>query len=94
MDYKEAISILHPDTSKDAIWEIEKSGKNGAEAVKEACIVACEAMNELMEYKQLGTLEEIRKTLEKDTMRKRYHCEDCSHLVSRTKGKRGAITVF
>lgn len=92
MDYKEAISILHTNTSKDAIWEIEASGKNGAEAVKEACIVACDSMDELMKYKQLGTLEEIRKLIEKDTMHKRYHCEDCSHLVSRTKGKRGAIT--
>ena len=92
MDYKEAISILHPNTSKDAIWDIETNGKNGEEVVKEACIVACEAMDELLEYKQLGELEEIRKELEKDAMRKRYHCEDCSHLVSRTKGKRGAIT--
>ena len=50
MTYKEAIEILDPKTSRDALWKIEYyAGFNGEEArikaVEEACVLACEAMN-------------------------------------------------
>lgn len=46
---KEAIKILHPDTSRDALWEIEYYAGFNAEkarlkAVEDACVVACEAL--------------------------------------------------
>ncbi len=53
MTYKEARRILHPDTTVDALIEIEYfAGFNGEEArrkaVDEACIVACEALDKCM----------------------------------------------
>ena len=48
--------------------------------------------DELEEYKQIGTLEEIRNELEKRDNEQKYHCEDCVHLINRTKGPRGSIT--
>lgn len=30
--------------------------------------------------------------LENEIARKKYHCEDCLHLVGRTKGPRGSIS--
>ena len=49
MTAQEAYKILHPDTSRDAIWKVEYyAGFNGKEAgvkaVEDACIVACEAL--------------------------------------------------
>ena len=46
---KEAIKILHPDTSRDALWKIEYYAGFNAEkarlkAVEDACVVACEAL--------------------------------------------------
>ena len=46
---KEAIKILHPDTSRDALWKIEYYAGFNAEkarlkAVEDACLVACEAL--------------------------------------------------
>nr|DAW63713.1 MAG TPA: hypothetical protein [Caudoviricetes sp.] len=50
MTYTEAKRILHPDTTREAIAEIEfLGGFNGEEksreAVDEACIMACEALD-------------------------------------------------
>ena len=64
MDYQKAIEILHPDTTAKKLAEIEYFGgfsgrEKKIEAVNEACIVACEAMKELQQYKALGTLEEV-----------------------------------
>ena len=46
---KEAIKILRPDTSRDALWKIEYYAGFNAEkarlkAVEDACVVACEAL--------------------------------------------------
>ena len=54
MTYEEAKRILHPDTTFDALNEIEYyAGFNGKEArlkaVNEACLVACQALD-----KQIG----------------------------------------
>ena len=93
MDYKEAYEILHPDTTRQKLAEIEYYGgfagqQKAIEAVNEACVVACEAILELQlykenklclvpedvygkqcteldEYKQLGTLEEVREAVER-----------------------------
>ena len=49
MTIEEAKRILHPDTSREAIAEInEQNGfdrEKGIEKVKEACLVACEVMD-------------------------------------------------
>lgn len=47
MTYEEAKRILHPDTTREAIAEIEfKHGKEKSrEAVDEACLMACEALD-------------------------------------------------
>ena len=49
MTIEEAKRILHPDTSAEAIAEInEQNGfdrEKGIEKVKEACVVACDAMD-------------------------------------------------
>ena len=57
MTLAEAKKILHPDTTLDAIAEIEYyAGFNGKDAslraVNEACIVACEAIDKLEEIKK------------------------------------------
>ena len=54
MTYEEARRILHPDTTREALVEIEYyGGFKGAEAkikaVNEACLVACEAIDRIME---------------------------------------------
>ena len=49
MTIEEAKRILHPNTSREALAEInEKNGydhEKGIEKVKEACLVACEALD-------------------------------------------------
>ena len=42
MDIKEAIRILHPDTTHRALFGVE--GKEAIKLVEEACILACECM--------------------------------------------------
>ena len=64
MDYKEAKRLLHPYTTRDAIREIEDK-QEAINKINEACFVACEAMDELQEYKQIGTLDEVREAMEK-----------------------------
>ena len=53
MTIEEAKKILHPDTSREAIAEInEQNGfdrEKGIEKVKEACLVACEVMDKYSE---------------------------------------------
>ena len=44
MTNEEAIELLHPNTTKEAIREIEENGGNGIKAVEEACVIACEAL--------------------------------------------------
>ncbi len=57
MTYEEAKRILHPDTTVDALTEIEYyAGFNGKEArlkaVDEACVVACEALEKCMKMEK------------------------------------------
>lgn len=54
MTYEEAKRILHPDTTRIALDEIEYyAGFNGKEAriraVEKACLVACEALDKCIE---------------------------------------------
>lgn len=42
MSINEAIRILHPDTTRDALAEYDKP----MDAVEEACILACEVMKD------------------------------------------------
>ena len=64
MDYQEARKLLHPDTTRDAIWKIADK-QEAIKKINEACVIACDAIDELQEYKQLGTLEEVRDAVEK-----------------------------
>ena len=90
MDYQKAIEILHPDTTAKKLAEIEYLGgfsgrEKKIEAVNEACIVACEAMKELQQYKALGTLEEVRAAVEKQKkvkVIKAYDSDVDSHWCS------------
>lgn len=57
MTYQEAIRILHPDTSLEALAEYEYyGGFNGKEekikAIDEACVLACEAMQRLIDLEK------------------------------------------
>lgn len=46
MTYKEAKRIIHPDTTREALAEIGFKGKEKSqEAVDEACLMACEALD-------------------------------------------------
>lgn len=69
MDYTEAKKLLHPDTTRDAIWEIEDK-KEAIKKIEEACLVACDAIDKLQEYKKLGTLEKIREAVDKQNAKK------------------------
>ena len=60
---KEAIKILHPDTSRDALWKIEYYAGFNAEkarlkAVEDACVVACEALEKQIPKKPLKAYDE------------------------------------
>ena len=59
MDYKEAIRLLHPKTTRDALAEIDYyGGFNGKEkciaAIEEACLLACEAMEIVKDKLNIG----------------------------------------
>lgn len=51
LDYKEAKRLLHPYTTRESICEIEDK-QEAIKKIEEACIVACEAMDELQIYKE------------------------------------------
>lgn len=89
MDYQEAKRFLHPDTTRDAIWEIEDK-QEVIKKINEACVIACDAIDELQEYKQLGTLEEVREAVEKQKAKEpkgdlhsvpHYRCPNCNSTV-------------
>lgn len=89
MNYQEAKRLLHPDTTRDAIWEIVDK-QEALKKINEACLLACEAMDELQEYKQIGTLEEVRDAVEKQKAKKpkgdlhsvpHYRCPNCNSIV-------------
>ena len=76
LDYKEAKRLLHPYTTREAICEIENK-QEAINKINEACFVACEAMDELQEYKQIGTLDEVRDAVEKQRKVKPEDGEYC-----------------
>lgn len=54
MTYEEAKRILHPDTTREALAEIEFKGKEKSqEAVDEACLMACEALDKQIPMKPI-----------------------------------------
>ena len=76
MKIEEAIKILHPDTTREAIIEIEYyGGFNGQEkaikAVEEACVVACECME-----KQIP-----KKPTKEPTLYYENYCPTCKNLL-------------
>ena len=64
MSIEQAIRILHPDTTREALAEIGyyagfRSEEAELEAVKEACIVACEIMQKyLLRHKENSEIKE------------------------------------
>lgn len=68
MTKEEAIELLHPNTTKEAIRKIEENGGDAIEAVEEACVIACEALE-----KQIPKEVE---TIEGDE----YHCPNCGNV--------------
>lgn len=125
MDYQEAKRLLHPDTTRDAIWEIADK-QEVIKKINEACVIACDAidelrelhdqgfslerlkdidfrksvvehinydaymsmMDELEEYREIGTLEEVREAVEKQKKKKPcasnrcYVCPHCGLITS------------
>lgn len=86
MDYQEAIETLKRNKPTS---DPRRCGKE----LCEACDVAISAMQELQEYKQLGTLEEVREAVEKQTAkepRTTNRCYVCPHcgFVNSLRAKR------
>lgn len=59
MTYEEAKRILHPDTTREALAEIEflggfKGKEKSRKAVDEACLMACEALDKQIPKKPLN----------------------------------------
>ena len=77
MTVKEAHAILHPDTTAASIWEIKMDVSNEAamKAVKDACIVACEALEKQIEKKPV--FEEATEKYEDGC----WKCSVCSSMV-------------
>lgn len=59
MTPKEAIKLLHPNTTKEAIRKIEENGGDAIKAVEEACFVACEALEKQIPKKPISVDDEI-----------------------------------
>lgn len=74
MTYEEAKRILHPDTTREALAVIEFKGKEKSrEAVDEACLMACEALDKQIPRKPVGTYTD-------------YRCGVCGTRVRSGKG--------
>lgn len=85
MDYQEAIEALRLEGG----IEITGNPRRAAEFF-DGIDVAISAMEELMEYKQIGTLEEVRDAVERQTAKKpkgdlhsvpHYRCPNCNNTV-------------
>lgn len=73
MTAEEARRLLNPDTREEALNEIECNGggiEAGMKAFDEACMVAIEALEEVEQYKALGTIEELKEAREKQIAKK------------------------
>lgn len=73
MTPKEAIKLLHPTTTKEAIRRIEENGGNGIKAVEEACVIACEALEKQVPKKPIA--------LTNRYPDEQYGCPICGNLV-------------
>ena len=89
MTIEEAKRILHPDTSREAISEInEQNGfdhEKGIEKVKEACLVACEALEKQIPKKPVYVDTRFRhhgnRISDGCSLDKCYKCPNCiSHI--------------
>ena len=69
MNYEEVKKLLHPDTTRDAIWEIPDRDE-AIRKIEEACLTACNLIDELQEYKKLGSLEEVQVAVNKQKYKK------------------------
>ena len=63
MEYLEAIRILHPDTTREALEKIRyhagfRSIEAEIKAINEACLLACEAMEKVMKDANNGNTPE------------------------------------
>lgn len=73
MDYQEAIEVLkslYPITCKMVDGRLKGGFKDYECDAGKAISVAISAINELQQYKQLGTLKEVREAVEKQTAKK------------------------
>lgn len=73
-------------------------GEKDAEEIAFDFDRAIQALKENQKYKQLGTLEEVREAMEKNTAKKpkqyrgKYHCPRCTRIVSKgSYNKRGTL---
>lgn len=53
MNISDAITILHPDTTREEIRRIVDSGKDAIKEVEEACMFACDIMKKHIERKPI-----------------------------------------
>lgn len=77
MTYEEAKRILHPNTTLEALTEIEYyAGFHGEQAkrdaVDEACVVACEALEKQIPKKPIPYEKDSEEVLEE------YSCPECN----------------
>lgn len=59
MTPKEAIELLHPTTTKEAIRKIEENGGDAIKAIEEACVFACETLEKQIPKKPIAVDDEI-----------------------------------
>lgn len=93
MDYQEAIEVLksfYTLTCKMVDGRLKGGFKDYECDAGKAISVAVSAMQELQQYKQLGTLEEVREAVEKQKKKKpkgdlhsvpHYRCPNCNSTV-------------
>lgn len=76
MNISDAITILHPDTTREEIRRIVDSGKDAIKEVEEACMFACDIMKKHIERKPIEDRHhEIRYT-------EIYRCPSCNGTFS------------
>ena len=77
MNYQKAIEYMRKESHRQTV---NSEGQD-------AYIIAISAMNELQQYKQLGTLEEVREAVEKqraisrEIIEGKYFCPKCHNLM-------------
>jgi len=69
MTEKEAIEWLAEETSPILIHIAEMKKENPMEYINEAVKVACDALEEIQQYRAIGTIEEFKALKEKDVVK-------------------------